>query len=79
MLSKFGPMHPILNEIQNLPPQAQQQAIAYLTNLIQQYQQRPQQYLKQNWAGAMSDYREQYTSLSLQQETVDAWNRDVSD
>ncbi|ASC73484.1 hypothetical protein XM38_044510 [Halomicronema hongdechloris C2206] len=72
-------MHPILHEIQNLPPQAQQQAIAYLTNLLQQYQHRPQRYLQQDWAGAMSAYREQYTSLSLQQETVDDWSRDVSD
>jgi len=72
-------MHPILNEIQHLPPQVQQQAIAYLTDLLRQYQPHPQQYLQQDWAGAMHAYREQYTSLSLQQETVDAWSHDVSD
>ncbi len=29
--------------------------------------------LRQDWAGALQDYREQYTSLQLQQETIESW------
>lgn len=31
--------------------------------------------LRQDWAGALKDYRQQYTSLELQQETVEYWTK----
>lgn len=71
-------MHPILQEIQNLPPHEQQQVIDLVTTLLKKRQQ-PSPYLKQAWAGALRGYRSTYTSLSLQQETVDAWATHVSD
>lgn len=31
--------------------------------------------LRQDWAGALKEYRQQYTSLELQQETVEYWTK----
>jgi mRNA-degrading endonuclease YafQ of YafQ-DinJ toxin-antitoxin module len=72
-------MHPILKEVEKLPPQAQQQIFDLVAALLQEHQRNPDHRLKQDWAGALSAYREQYTSLSLQQETVDEWSSRVSD
>ncbi len=72
-------MHPILQEIQNLPPQAQQQVVNLVTALLKQHPPQSPRYLKQNWAGALRHERSTYTSLSLQQETVDDWANHVSD
>jgi hypothetical protein len=66
-------MHPILNEIQNLPPQAQQQVVELVSTLLKEHHHNPAHRLKQTWAGALRDYRNTYTSLSLQQETVNDW------
>jgi len=71
-------MHPIVNEIQNLPPQAQQEVINFVAALVKKQRHNPNHRLKQNWAGAMQAYRDAYTSLSLQKETVDDWNSCVS-
>jgi len=72
-------MHPIVNEIQNLPPQAQQEVINFVAALVKKQRHNPNHRLKQNWAGAMQSYRDAYTSLSLQKETVDDWANRVSD
>lgn len=66
-------MHPIVNEIQNLPPQAQQEVINLIAALVKKQRYNPNHRLKQNWAGGMQAYRNAYTSLSLQKETVDDW------
>lgn len=71
-------MHLIVNEIHNLPPQAQQEVINLVAALVKQQRYNPNHRLKQNWAGAMQSYRDTYTSLSLQQATVDDWAGRVS-
>jgi mRNA-degrading endonuclease YafQ of YafQ-DinJ toxin-antitoxin module len=70
-------MHPILQNIPNLSPQDQQQIINLISTLLKKHQKRSV-YLKQTWAGALRDYRSTYTSLSLQQETINNWANDVS-
>jgi hypothetical protein len=72
-------MHPIVNEIQNLPPQAQQEVINFVAALVKKQRHSPNHRLKQTWAGAMQAYRDIYTSLSLQKETVDDWDSCVSE
>lgn len=72
-------MHPIVNEIQNLPPQAQQEVINFVAALVKKQRHNPNHRLKQTWSGAMQSYRDIYTSLSLQKETVDDWAIRVSD
>jgi hypothetical protein len=72
-------MHPIFNEIQNLPPQAQQQVVQLVATLLKENQRNSAHYLSQTWAGALCECRDTYTSLDLQQETVDEWANHVSD
>ena len=71
-------MHPIISEIEKLPPQAQQEVINLVAALVKKQRRNPNHRLKQNWAGAMQAYRDTYTSLSLQKETVDDWASRVS-
>ena len=72
-------MHPIFNEIQNLPPQAQQQVVQLVATLLKENRRNSVHYLSQTWAGTLREYRDAYTSLDLQQETVDEWANHVSD
>jgi phage tail tape-measure protein len=66
-------MHPALKQLETLPPMLQQQVIALIQTLLKQDKHPAAQPLKQTWAGTMSAYRDQYTALSLQQETVESW------
>ena len=72
-------MHPAFKQLENLPPAQQQQVIALIQTLVKQHTRQPAKPLNQTWAGAMRAYRDQYTSLSLQQETVEQWGTHVSD
>lgn len=72
-------MHPIVNGIQNLPPQAQQEVINLVAALVKQQQHNPSHRLKQAWGGGLQEYRDTYTSLGLQQETVDDWASRISE
>jgi len=72
-------MHPIVNEIENLPPQAQQEVINLIAALVKKQRHNPNHRLKQSWASAMQAYRDAYTSLSLRKEIVDDWASRVSD
>ncbi|WP_008316172.1 DUF2281 domain-containing protein [Leptolyngbya sp. PCC 6406] len=72
-------MHPTLKQLDALPPALQQQVIMLIQTLLRQYTRSSAQPLKQTWAGAMATYRDQYTGLSLQQETVEQWGSSVPD
>jgi DNA-binding helix-hairpin-helix protein with protein kinase domain len=66
-------MHPTLRQLDALPPALQQQVILLIQTLLRQSTRPEAQPLTQTWAGAMASYRDQYTGLSLQQETVERW------
>ncbi len=55
-----------------LPPAAQAQVIDFAEYLAKK-KQRPKAAgtLKQTWADALSEYREQYTSIELQKKSLD--------
>jgi hypothetical protein len=71
-------MQSVVNEIQNLSPQAQQELINLVAAFVKHQQHNPNHRLKQSLAGALQESRETYTSLGLQQETVDDWANRVS-
>ena len=52
--------------IRELPPDSQEKVRQFVETLLETTNDRPKRKLKQNWAGALSDYREKYTSLELQ-------------
>lgn len=66
-------MQSLFEQIEQLPPQLQQKVAIFVNSLAQQSKPKQGIKLNQNWAGAMKKYRDQYTSLELQQETVNQW------
>ena len=61
--------------IRDLPPEAQRQVIAFIRQLAGTTKVSPKRKLTQRWAGALKRYRDQYTSLDLQQKAL-GWRGD---
>jgi len=57
--------------IQELPPSEQKAVRDFAEFLMAKQQKKMGKKLKQNWAGILSDYREQYTSLELQKKALE--------
>jgi len=65
-----------LNEIINqLPPQLQEEVKEFAEFLLEKRGKKPGRKLRQDWAGALKDYRDQYTSLELQEKALE-WRGD---
>lgn len=65
-----------LNEIINqLPPQLQEEVKEFAEFLLEKRGKKPGRKLRQDWAGALKDYRDQYTSLELQKKALE-WRGD---
>jgi Protein of unknown function (DUF2281) len=63
----------IFEQIDRLPTHLQQKVALFVTSLTKQRDLKKGVRLTQNWGGGMKAYRNQYTSLELQQETVNQW------
>jgi hypothetical protein len=61
--------------IGELPPDSQAKVREFVETLLETTNGRSSKKLKQNWAGALSDYRETYTSLDLQKKSLE-WRGD---
>ena len=61
--------------LRELPPAAQAEVRDFAEFLLQRGRKKQGRKLRQNWAGALSDYREQYTSLELQKKALE-WRGD---
>ncbi len=61
--------------VRELPPELQAKVREFVDALPQTSHGRPHKKLKQRWAGALRDYRKQYTSLELQKKSLD-WRGD---
>lgn len=66
---------PIEELIKALPPASQAEVRDFVEFLLEKRRRRSTRPLRQTWAGALSDYREQYTSLELQRMALD-WRGD---
>ena len=66
-------MQALFEQIEQLPPHLQQKVAIFVNSLAQESEPKQDEKLTQNWAGTMKKYRNQYTSLELQQETVNQW------
>lgn len=60
--------------VRELPPDSQEKVRQFVKSL-QQPNNGQSKKLEQNWAGALSDYREKYTSLELQKKALE-WRGD---
>lgn len=58
-----------------LPPDLQKEVEDFVRFLIEKRLKRQGKRLRQDWAGALRDYRDQYTSLELQKKALE-WRGD---
>lgn len=57
--------------IHKLPPEYENEVIDFVEFLIKKRSDKTGKKLRQNWAGALSDYREEYSSLELQRKSLE--------
>jgi hypothetical protein len=61
--------------VKELPPDLQQEVEDFVQFLIERRARRAGRKLRQDWVGALRDYRDQYTSLELQKKALE-WRGD---
>ena len=62
---------PLVEIVQKLPLDVQVEVRDFVEFLLVKHRQKPVKKLRQDWAGALRDYRDQYTSLELQKKSLD--------
>jgi hypothetical protein len=61
--------------IKELPPELHQEVIDFVDSLLEKRVRQGGKKLSQDWAGALKDFRGQYTSLELQKKALE-WRGD---
>lgn len=61
--------------IKKLPPEYEQEVEDFVRFLIEKRSRKQGRKLRQDWAGALRDYRDQYTSMELQKKALE-WRGD---
>ena len=68
-------MKTIEDLIKKLPDELKQEVVDFIEYLLQKRAPKSHRKLSQNWAGALKEYRQQYTSLELQKKSLE-WRGD---
>ena len=68
-------MGSIEEKFNHLPPDLKDEVIDFIEFLLQKRAGQQRHKLKQGWAGALKDYRDRYTSLELQEKSLQ-WRGD---
>jgi len=68
-------MKPLDQLINELPRESQAEVGNFVESLIERRRHKSERHLRQTWAGALEDYREQFTSLELHKKSLD-WRGD---
>jgi mRNA-degrading endonuclease RelE of RelBE toxin-antitoxin system len=68
-------MEKVEEMVKELPPELQQEVGDFVQFLIKREKRKVGKKLRQDWAGALRDYRDQYTSLELQRQAQE-WRGD---
>ena len=68
-------MKPIKELIKELPSELQQEVLDFVEFLMEKWAWRYGRKLRQDWAGALKGYRDQYTLLELQKKALE-WGGD---
>lgn len=61
--------------LRQLPPELQQEVADFVEFLLQKQARKSAKPLRQDWAGALKEYRDRYTALDLQKKAL-AWRGD---
>ena len=72
MATEIKSLNQLLKE---LPPESQAEVRDFVESLIEKRRRQSDGHLRQDWAGALENYREQFTSLELQKKALD-WRGD---
>ena len=65
---------PSIEEVmKQLPPQLQQEVLDFAQYLLDTKVRRKQKNLRMTWAGALREFRDQFTSLELQKKPLEWW------
>lgn len=72
MDTRAKPLHDI---IQELPPDMRAEVLDFIDFLLAKRGRQGETTLRQDWAGALREYRDRYTSLELQRQAL-AWRGD---
>ena len=67
----------IVSQINKLPPNLLLDLEEYVNKLSKKKPNSKKWKLNQNWAGALKEYKSQYTSIELQKKALD-WHSDLS-
>ena len=68
-------MGPMDRKIESLPAELQQEVFDFVDFLLKKASKHEPRKLRQDWAGALQDFRGKYTSLQLQKKAL-AWRGD---
>jgi len=68
-------MQSLKEVIEQLPPELQQEVRDFAEFLLEKRAKKAGRKLRQDWAGALREYRDQYTSLELQKKALE-WRGD---
>lgn len=68
-------MKSLEERIKELPADLQEEVVDFVEFLLEKRARKRGRKLRQDWAGALSDYRDQYTSLELQKKAIE-WRGD---
>ncbi len=66
---------PLEELVKELPPDCKEEVRDFVEFLLERRGQKRGGKLRQDWAGALKDYRDQYTSLELQKKALE-WQGD---
>ncbi len=68
---------PLEELIKELPPDLEHEVQDFIEFLLSKRQQKTGRKLRQDWAGGLKEYRDQYTSLELQKKALEWRDEDV--
>lgn len=72
-LGKDEAMQTLTEIVEQLPPDLQQEVEDFVEFLLEKRARFKQKRLRLTWAGALREFREQYTSLDLQKKALEWW------
>lgn len=63
----------LAEKIDRLPKQLQREVEDFVDFLVEKRMPAKNKKLRMNWAGALAEYRDRFTSLELQKKSLDWW------
>ncbi len=74
-MTVYAPGKPLEELVKELPPDIMTEVRDFIEFLLHKREQKTGKTLRQDWAGAIREYREKYTSVDLQHEATN-WRSD---